>query len=163
MSRTRVIHNGPAQRAPLFHHHDNALTAYELKSLMFGAEIGMGASRKVYASTFDERIVIKYEFDYTYQNVIEWETWHRVKTTNMAQWFAPCYHLSTGGVYLTMARVTPLPNDRRPTKLPAIFSDVKMGNFGLYEDRVVCCDYGTILEHVFTGSPTKLVKPKWIE
>lgn len=131
----------------------------EIESLLCGAILGEGLSRRVYQSQLNENRVIKFERRGFYQNIVEWETWYRVRGTKLEKWFAPCYALSAHGMYLEQAKVERLHKRGLPLKVPAVIADCKAANFGLFEDRVVCCDYGASLARV--PQNVKLVQAKW--
>lgn len=112
--------------------------------------IGRGMSREVYDSKVLPGFVVKTEQTAgCFQNIIEWETWQRVKDTPMRIWFAPCEWISPTGAVLVMRRTERPTLKQFPKKLPVCFTDTKRTNYGLYEGRVVCHDYGTslIFEH----------------
>lgn len=146
----------------------NSLRRKELKSLFLGKKIGEGMSRKVYQYTdpltgsFD-RAVVKYEgrfVDGHFQNVAEWEIWTWVRGTPMQKWFAPCYAISPCGLYLVQARVDPLRSKEWPKRLPSFLTDLKPENFGMFEGRVVACDYGTGVSAI-RSSGARMVPCNW--
>lgn len=140
----------------------------ELQYLFLGEKIGRGMSRKVYKYTCpltgtDDRAVVKYEGQVVagaFQNITEWEIWTWVRGTPMQKWFAPCYSISPCGLYLIQARVEPLRRKEWPKKLPAFIGDLKPENFGMYEGRVVACDYGTGISAIRTSNK-KMVACNW--
>jgi hypothetical protein len=89
-----------------------------------------------------------------FQNIMEHETWQRVKDTDLAKWFAPIEFISPCGVVLVMRKTTEIPTAQYPRKLPKFFTDFKRSNYGLLNGQVVCHDYGTslLLEHGMTKS-----------
>jgi hypothetical protein len=144
-------------------------------NLFCGKVLGEGAARKVYEHNFDGKVVIKVETgDYSFQNITEWQTWERVKHTDLAQYFAPCVAISPNGRVLVQRRTS------RPTyypdKVPAFFTDLKLDNFGVltngnvFVDDVfdvrnpkgafVCHDYGMhmMLEK---GMTKRMRKAEW--
>ena len=97
----------------------------------------------------------------TFHNILEWEFWNAVKHTKWKKWFAPCHHISPDGSVLMMAKTTPL-HGKLPAKLPAIFTDTKRENFGMFEGRMVCHDYAFSMTILSSRSLTdRLVKVKW--
>jgi hypothetical protein len=109
----------------------------------------------------DESVVVKIESgSRSFQNVEEWLAWTWVKGTAMAKWFAPCISVSAAGSILIQQRVTPMRKGERPGKLPAFLCDLKPENFGMYQGRIVCCDYGTVLSSIRTASK-RMVVAKW--
>lgn len=129
--------------------------------LLCGDRIDYGMSRTVHACKFNREWVVKVETEASqFQNVMEWETWHRVKGTALAKWFAPCHYISDCGIILIQSR-TRQPQDREyPGRMPVFFTDFKRTNYGLLGRRLVCHDYGTslITEH---GLSHRLRKVEW--
>lgn len=113
---------------------------------MCDTQIGLGMSRSVWSSEVLPDSVIKVEDSAcNFQNVLEWETWQRVKWTDHAKWFAPCEWISPNGSVLIMKKTTPAPADKYPPKLPVFLSDTKRSNYGMIGKQFVCHDYGTHL------------------
>ena len=60
-----------------------------------GAKLGAGIGREVYECAIDPSKVVKIETaSQSFQNVIEWETWHRLKDGPHGKWLAPCRFIS---------------------------------------------------------------------
>jgi len=122
-----------------------------------------GMSRAVWDSKVLPDCVIKVEeTSGMFQNVVEWETWQRVKDTPMSRWFAECRWISPNGSVLIMERTKPASDDRYPEKMPAFLSDFKRRNYGMIGEFLVCHDYGTnmLFEH---GMTKRLVKANWTD
>ncbi len=140
---------------------DSAFIHKEAFWLLCGAQIGRGMSRVVYQSKLNPGHVIKTEEDAgRFQNVIEWETWQRVKGTPVERWFAPCVEISQCGAILIMEK-TERPAERQfLDRMPAFLCDFKRTNYGLYKGRLVCHDYGPALlfEH---GMTKRMRKAHW--
>ena len=125
----------------------------EAFNMLCGHVIGYGMSRTVYDSPVLKDAVIKVEtVAQKFQNIMEYETWQRVKETDLAKWFAPVECISPCGVVLVMRKTTEIPSEQYPRKLPKFFTDFKRSNYGLLNGQVVCHDYGTslLLEHGMT-------------
>ena len=158
MSKTFILENSIATNRGVTY--SDRLTSFrEIEALLCGKFIGSGASRHVYECQLDETRVIKHETEATFQNIIEWETWSRVRDSRISKWFAPCYALSPNGHYLVQAKVEPLRAGQTPKRVPAILSDCRRENFGLFEGRIVCCDYGSMLARI--SETPRLVRVKW--
>lgn len=127
--------------------------------LFAGDVIGTGLYRTVYECPVCPDLVIKVEIESrSFQNVLEWETWeYNSEYKPVARWLAPCVAISPCGSVLLMKRTTPVPADKFPRTLPAFITDTKRSNFGLYEGRVVCHDYGVCLPDF----PLKRRKADW--
>ena len=123
-------------------------TIRQIYCMMLGDYIGCGAHRHVYKHGYDDTLVVKLECKVgSFQNVIEWETWQSVQSTDLAKWFAPCVAISANGEVLVQRRTTPA--TKYPDKIPAFFTDTKLGNYGVLvprtgdpEEQFVCHDYG---------------------
>ncbi|WP_373379902.1 hypothetical protein [Cupriavidus nantongensis] len=138
---------------------DNTFIHRDAFNLLCGDRIGYGMSRSVFSSRLLPDCVVKVEEDAgRFQNVVEWETWQRVQGTDFEKWFAPCRWISPNGCVLVMARTTPAVDF--PEKMPVFLCDFKRTNYGLYDGRLVCHDYGTslIFEH---GMSKRMRKAEW--
>jgi hypothetical protein len=122
-----------------------------------------GMSRMVWSSALLPDCVIKVEERAGYfQNVIEWETWQRVKDTPMSRWFAACRWISSNGSILVMERTRSASDAQYPDRMPAFLSDFKRRNYGMLGKFLVCHDYGTNL--LFENGMTKrMVKANWTD
>jgi hypothetical protein len=123
--------------------------------------IGQGMSRKVFSSTLMPNVVVKVEEDAKqFQNIVEWETWQRVKNTDASRWFAQCIEISADGKVLVMERTVPPQESEYLAKMPAYLVDFKRENYGVVTSGpqctgkgtkrfLVCHDYGTnhLMEH----------------
>ena len=115
--------------------------------------LGAGVSRAVFPLWSNPELVIKIEQPCrVFQNVLEWEFWNAVKDDkSISKWFAPCWHISNNGRALVMSRTYPLVVNE-VVKIPAWIGDRKPENFGYFEGRVVCHDYGTHFPTVCKGN-----------
>lgn len=138
---------------------DNAFVHRDAFNLLCDDRIGYGMSRSVFTSRLLPDSVVKVEERAgRFQNVVEWETWLRVQETEVEKWFAPCRWISPNGSVLVMARTTPALE--YPDKMPVFLCDFKRTNYGMYDGRLVCHDYGTsqIFEH---GMSKRKRKAEW--
>lgn len=120
-----------------------------------------GMSREVWSSLVLADCVIKVEDRRAFfQNVIEWETWQRVKNTSIAKWFAPCRWISPNGSILVMERTRPAADRDYPATMPIFLNDFKRRNYGMIGKRLVCHDYG-ISNLMDWGMSKRMVKAKW--
>lgn len=143
---------------------DSPFIHKEAFRLLCKDELGKGISRTVYDSDVLEDCVIKVESDAGFfQNIAEWTVWDVVKDTKHAKWFAPCVAISPCGSVLIQKKTKPVPATMKyPSKLPGFLDDHARGNYGMYEDRFVCHDYGWGLI-IKEGLKSKLKKVKWYE
>jgi hypothetical protein len=137
----------------------------ELVQTMCGKLLGAGAARQVYENLLDPNMVFKFETEHgSFQNIIEWETWDRVKATAHAKWFAPCIAISPCGGLLVQRRTTPAAF--HPEQIPAFFTDLKCTNFGVLFNadntpgHFVCHDYGVHLM-LEKGMTKRMQKAAW--
>ncbi|WP_402718482.1 hypothetical protein [Janthinobacterium rivuli] len=120
-----------------------------------------GMSRAVWTSSLVPDCVIKIEERAGYfQNVVEWETWQRVKDTPLSRWFAACRWISPNGTILVMERTRAAGDAQYPEKMPAFLCDFKRRNYGMSGEFLVCHDYGTNM--LFENGMTKrMIKADW--
>lgn len=122
---------------------DDALTLMCLQLL------GTGMSRQVYTCTLNpSEWVVKVEMEATgyFQNVSEYLVWQSVKDAkSIADWFAPIHNISDSGHWMIQARTTSVREEELPERVPRFFTDLKISNWGWYQGRVVCHDYGRSL------------------
>ncbi len=133
----------------------------EFFNLMCDDLIYQGMSRAAWTSSVAPDCVIKIEERSGYfQNVVEWETWQRVKDTPLARWFAPCRWISPNGSVLIMERTRPAGDVQYPDRMPAFLCDFKRRNYGMLADNLVCHDYGTnlLFEH---GMTKRMIAARW--
>lgn len=122
--------------------------ARDVANMVLGDLHGYGTTRAIYTHATDPTLMVKVETDAgSYNNIMEWEAWKSVKDTEFAKWFAPCVQISGAGLVLTMKKCTVATARELPRKVPAFFTDLKAENWGWYEDRFVCLDYGLHLLH----------------
>lgn len=123
--------------------------------------LGSGIARNTYSSKAFPNCVVKVEEGVgSFQNVIEWETWGRVKHTQHAKWFAPCEWISPNGSVLIMRRTEPAQKRQYPERMPSFLSDFKRANYGMLDGRLVCHDYGTNLLMEY-GMTKRMIKANW--
>lgn len=122
-----------------------------------------GMSRAVWESTLMPDCVIKVEErGGMFQNVIEWETWQRVKDTSLRRWFAECVSISPNGSVLVMRRTRPAADRDYPEKMPIFLNDFKRRNYGMVGKNLVCHDYG-ISNLMDWGHSKRMVKANWTD
>lgn len=135
----------------------------EAFNLLCGNLIGSGMTRKVFECAFDKTLVIKVEDDEVrthFQNMMEWFVWNQVCGTDWEKWFCPVREISPNGRLLIMPRTSMVSVRELPDRLPKFLMDLKPSNFGMYQDRFVCHDYGTspLINH---GLSNVMRKAEW--
>lgn len=131
--------------------------------LFVGRCIGTGWSRHVYELIGQPDKVMKIEHSNRFfSNAMEWRVWDLLKDTEHAIWFAPCYQISFSGTALIQGRTEPFSEEsfRAVVELPDFLDDVHWGNFGIFEGRVVCHDYGRNNLLLLGTKRSKMVKVK---
>jgi hypothetical protein len=135
-----------------------------IRGLLLGEKLGEGngRDREVYVCGFDDSLVVKVELTNNpdCQNVSEFRLWSIIDGTardpgvsakvrehfeRMRAWLAPVVSLSDAGSLLVMKRTRPAGRGDFPKKVPRFLFDLKRENFGVYDGRLVCHDYGTLL------------------
>jgi len=131
------------------------IVSADLFLMLTGNELlGFGVGRHVFQYKLDDRFVIKFEHEESFQNTYEWQVWNHIKLTSHARWFAPVENISPCGRILIQRRTKGFPTDRHlPEKIPTFFTDTKPENWGLLKGRPVCHDYGNhlLLENGMTN------------
>ncbi|MBC7605068.1 MAG: hypothetical protein H7255_20720 [Ramlibacter sp.] len=138
---------------------ENAFVHRDTFKLMCDQRIGYGMSREVYSSKVLPECVVKVEDGAgMFQNVVEWETWQRVKDTPASRWFAQCKWISPNGSVLVMERTKPGSMRDFPETMPVFLCDFKRSNYGMVGEFLVCHDYGTnlLFEHGMTKRTRKV-------
>ena len=134
---------------------------WDVFKMLCGDFITNGMSRDVFISAVDKSCVVKVETQIDYfQNVEEWETWKEVEDTEFAKWFAPCCRISQVGMLLIQKRTSRPAENQWPDRLPAFLTDTKKSNYGMFEGRLVCHDYGTNLLRT-VGMTKRMRKVVW--
>lgn len=132
-------------------------------NLLCGRLVGRGSTRDVFECNIRKDVVIKVESEEIrsrFQNIQEWMVWGRIAGTEFEKWFAPVLEISPNGRCLMMARTEILGQAELPDRMPAFFTDFKRQNFGRYQGRIVCHDYGSNLL-MEVGMTKKMRKVNW--
>lgn len=141
---------------------DDALT------LICGEHLGSGASRAVYLyGPNPTDTVVKIETARGWhQNAQEWAVWHAIKhSKKLKPWFAPCIQMSDLCVYLLQERTHPVTLaelQRELPKVPQIFTDLKVANWGRLRKtgKIICHDYGNCFATEM-GTQYRLKTAEW--
>lgn len=143
---------------------DHRLNDYSLVTFMGefrGEYLGHGLYRTVFAVKNCPELVLKVERTRQgrVSNLWEWEIWRYLRQTPHHKWLAPCVAIASDFSVMLQARTTPV--GRVPfTHVPAWMTDMKVTNWGLLGDKVVCHDYSTnLLFNTLTGKQLK--KARW--
>lgn len=127
-----------------------------LFEFMAGREIGRGDHRTVYAFKPNTNLVLKYEHNPGRCNAMEYEFFRAAIGSEAEKWLAPVIDISPCSRWLLMARTEPVLN--YPDRIPVFLNDMNRANYGLYEGRFVCHDYGSA---PFFSHQTKMKKAEW--
>ena len=128
--------------------------------VLVGEHLGGGVTRSTYALRNSD-CVVKVETNNQFNNIMEWEVWNASKDTSLRQWLAPCLSISKDGRALVQKRTYPLYNFPLPELIPAHFCDFKVQNYGLFEGRLVCHDYGDNYALELGCKSKKMKKVRW--
>lgn len=133
---------------------------YDLFTMVLTSPLGFGAYRKVFEWGTD--YVVKYEKTAGYfANMTEMKLWRGVKDDPIHKWFAPCLTISPNGQWLIQARTTPVTLaelKHKHRRIPKMFCDLKVANWGWYKGRIVCHDYANLDT---SGLLVGTQRPKW--
>jgi len=135
--------------------------AKDVAALLLGKFLGYGSSRSIFEHATDDSLIVKVEPEAkSFHNISEWQVWERVKRMKVSRWFAPVVDISPNGAVLVMKRCEPARLGELPARVPAFFTDLKAENWGLFEGRFVCLDYGNhlLFEH---GMTKRMRKVDW--
>lgn len=131
-------------------------------NLLCGDLIARGLHRKVFACKLRDDLVVKVEEDENrrFANVLEMEFWNDHQFYEpVAKWLAPIIMLSPDGRVLLQKRCNPIPSGfDLPEKMPAFLTDLKTGNFGFFDGRLVCFDYALTIRN----ASARLRKVEWM-
>lgn len=140
---------------------ESAAMHRECFNLLCDKLISSGMSRAVWTSkTLPDCVVKIEEAGGMFQNIVEWETWERVRGTAAERWFAPCKWISPNGAVLIMEKTKPASRHLYPEKMPIDLGDFKRCNYGMVGRQLVCHDYGTNRLFEF-GLSKRLIKVNW--
>lgn len=126
-------------------------------NLLCGDLIGEGTCRRVFQHAQNSNLVVKVEQGAkSFGNAIEWDTWVHA-SPELRRWLCPVVDISPRGEVLIMEKAEPLRVTELPRRIPALFTDLKISNWGMYQGRPVCIDYGWQR----MNSNAALVKAAW--
>lgn len=141
------------------------LSVRQLRVKICGKVIGKGMYRTVYELKRDPDYVVKIERDPsrgTFANVTEWRNYINNKDWNyLKDWLAPCIGINETGQVLIQQRIRHGRRKDYPKYVPAIFTDLKLSNFGWIGDKFVCCDYSYFTPYIITAGKSKMKYAKW--
>lgn len=137
----------------------------DLVDLVAGQRIGRGQYREVFEFRHDPTCVIKRSInDRHHHNILEFEAWCIIhEDKELSKWFAPCVRISDLGLWLIQKRTTAITKEQLPDKVPYIITDLKPGNWGIYEGRPVCHDYGNVHVRALTAGGKRMRKADWFD
>lgn len=138
---------------------DNKIVSLELCDFIFGELLGQGISRYVFEYKPDKKWVVKVDVSDRNANVIEHNIWSEAQYGKLAKYFAPCGEISRCGRIMLQRKCTDASYDLYPKSVPSFFTDLKYGNWGLLNGKVVCFDYASVL--VTSMGENKMRKAQW--
>lgn len=136
-----------------------------LNSVCLGKTLGTGSYRTVH-ELYDKftGLVVKISTEHAHtSNVMERTIWLDHEKTKHKKWLAGCFFLSDCGKALVQERldiITSVNDPRLPKRIPRLFADTKVNNWGVDRNGVVkCVDYGNF--NLLTNNPWQLKKSEW--
>lgn len=140
----------------------------EFMDFFCGDFVGEGCGRIVYRHRFDHSLVVKIEYEpHSFQNVHEWDLWqqHHAANTSVCDFLAPCVEISHSGNILLQKYAKPVPfSFDLPKSIPAVLNcDCKRENWGIYQKRIVCRDYGRHLAVREASLGRNMARAEWRE
>jgi hypothetical protein len=126
-----------------------------------GKLLGKGLYRDVYELKGDKDYVIKIQRAMTqgdFSNALEWNYYQRNEDWDrLIRWLAPAIAIDETSQILVQRRAIFKTIDKYPEKMPSIFSDFKIQNYGWIDKKFVCVDYAGLL----LGNTLRLKRAKW--
>lgn len=126
-------------------------TVKQVIKLICGEKIGSGLYRDIYILKQNPFFVVKIERNMSqtaFSNACEWRNYINNKEWSwFSKWLAPCELINETGNILIQSRITHSGKEHYPKKIPSLFTDTKLGNFGFIMGtrQFVCCDYSFLL------------------
>jgi len=124
--------------------------------------------RDVYALKKFPDYVVKIERDMTqamFANATEWRNYINNRYWGFVNdWMAPCISINHTGSLMVQRRVYWEGRRRKdyPKYVPAVFTDLKLRNFGwTSDDQFVCCDYSYMVVFPVAVGKKKMRYAKW--
>lgn len=138
--------------------------AVDLVNLVCGPQLGRGAYRTVFECRLNPAWVIKHDTRDNHSNIFEFSLWRELEGTPLGKWLAPVEWLSNDGFWLIQRKTEPIRASELPDKIPALFCDMKVSNWGMLDGRPVCHDYGNSRLFALARSHGgRLAKTNWLE
>lgn len=142
-------------------------TVNQVHKTLCGELLGTGCYRDVYVFKQFPDYVIKIERDMStgnFANAMEFRNYINNKDWNLLSgWLASCELINVTGSVLIQERVYWDGKRRKdyPKYVPAIFTDLKLKNFGWIGERFVCCDYSFFPVFIIMVGKNKMKYAKW--
>lgn len=131
--------------------------------ILCGDKIGTGITREVYVLKQNPNYVVKIQVDPSkgvFANVLEFTNYCDFREVSaFGHYLAPCELITETGQVLIQRRVEFRKRKDYPKYIPAVFTDLKIQNYGWIGDQFVCCDYPFLL--LLGTDPKKIKYAKW--
>lgn len=132
----------------------NTKTYEDAFNLLCGELLGEGIHRRVFKCRLRDDLVVKVEHEDDWRkfaNASEMRFWcDNEHYKKVSDWLAPCEYLSPDGRILLQRKTIPITKGAMPTHVPSFLTDLKIENFGWFEGRIVCVDYGRTIQNPST-------------
>lgn len=126
-------------------------------------KIGKGANREVFILKQNPGYVVKVEGNPStgnFANISEFCNYRDYREVlGFGKFLAPCEFITETGQVLIQKRVEFKRRKDYPKYIPAVFTDLKLQNFGWIGNQFVCCDYSFLL--LLGTDPNKIKYAKW--
>lgn len=126
-----------------------------------GKFLDKGLYRDVYLLKRNLSYVVKIQRNMQagdFSNAIEWHTWTQIEEYKpLSKYLAPSVAIDETGQILIQKRAIFKSIDNYPDKMPSLFSDFKISNYGWISGQIVCVDYAGLL----VGHGLKMKKARW--
>ena len=130
----------------------------DLFNLMCGKVLGRGAYRTVYSCPIREDWVVKLDTCENFSNICEYQIYRELQDTPIGKWLAPVRWVSAKGMWLIQDKTEPIQRKQMPKKIPSLFADIKLDNWGMLKGRPVCHDYGNNYVYELAGKHGRKLK-----
>lgn len=124
-------------------------------------KLSFGTYRDVYVLRDNPNYVLKIQKPNdtgSFANALEYRNWVTLRRKPIGKYLAPCHVITMDGSILIQSRVLQSQVIAHyPKKIPNLFTDNKIQNYGWIRDQFVCCDYSYLL----IGVQYKLKPVKW--
>lgn len=146
-----------------FFHNNSVKALNNFTKKYCGSYLGKGLYRTVYNYKVNSNYVVKIEDTSkgSFSNVVEWRIWQdNEEWKKFSKYLSPSIAIDETGQILVQRKVEFKSIDNYPSKMPSVFSDFKIQNYGWIGNQIVCVDYAGLLSRVNFQASLRLKKVK---